>query len=83
MDEKKYENKCLKRLIITNNIESINGLKAVCPICVKSRRLSRNNGPRERYRHAQKRCEKGILGMHCTAVCGKLLGVPLNILSRL
>ena len=31
MDEKKCENICLKQLIITNNIESINGLKAVCP----------------------------------------------------
>ena len=54
MDEKKCEIKCLKELIITNNIESISGLKAVVPICAKSRRLSRNNASRGRYTHAQK-----------------------------
>ena len=43
MDDKKCENKCLIQLTIANNIGSINGLKAVCPICVKSHRLSRNN----------------------------------------
>ena len=49
MDEKKCENKCLKQLIITNNIESIDSLKAACPICVQSRvtwantRMRRNN----------------------------------------
>ena len=61
MDEKESEDKCLKQLIITNNIESINGLKAVCLICVKSRRLSRNNASRGRYTHAQKQCEKSLL----------------------
>ena len=61
MDDKKCENKCLKQLIITNNIISINGLKAVCFISVKSRRLSRNNASCGRYTHAQKQCEKGIL----------------------
>ena len=54
MDEKKCENKCLKQLIITNNIESINSLKAVCPICVKSHQLSEKNASRGRYTHAQK-----------------------------
>ena len=47
--------------IITDYIESINDLKSVCPICVKSRRLSRNNAPRDRYTHAQKQCEKSLL----------------------
>ena len=47
--------------------ESINGLKPVCPICVKSRQLSRNNASRDRYTHAQKQCEKGLL-----AITGKL-----------
>ena len=41
-------------------MESINGLKSVCPISVKSRRLSRNNAPRDRYTHAHKQCEKGL-----------------------
>ena len=40
--------------------QSINGLKSVCPISVKSRRLSRNNAPRDRYTHAHKQCEKGL-----------------------
>ena len=61
MDEKKCENKCLKQLIITNNKESMNDLKAVCPICAKARRLLRNNASRGRYTHAQKQCEKGLL----------------------
>ena len=61
-DEKQCENKCLKQLIITNSIEGINGLKAVCLICVKSRRLSRNASC-GRYKHAQKQCEKGLLCM--------------------
>ena len=60
MDEKKCEHKWLKQLIIANNIESIKGLKAVCPICVKFRQLSRNNASRGRYTHAQKQREKGI-----------------------
>ena len=60
MDEKKCENKCLKQLIMTNNIESNNGLKAVCPICVKSRKLLRNNASHGRHTHAQKQCEKGL-----------------------
>ena len=51
----------IKQLINTDYIESINGLKSVCPICVKSRRLSRNNAPRDRYTHAHKQCEKGLL----------------------
>ena len=38
-----------------------NVLKSVCPISVKSRRLSGNNAPRDRYTHAQKQCEKGLL----------------------
>ena len=63
MDEKNCEIKCLKQLIITNNIDSINGLKAVCPICVKSRRSSRTNASRGRYTHAQKQCEKGQLAL--------------------
>ena len=41
-DKKKYVNRLLKQLIITDYIESVNGLKSVCPICVESRRLSRN-----------------------------------------
>ena len=51
-------------MIKTNNyhyyIESVIGLKSVCPIYVKSRRLSRNNASRDRYTHAQKQCEKGL-----------------------
>ena len=54
MDEKKCENKCLKQLIITNNIESIDSLKAACPICVQSRVTWR-------YTHAQNQYEKGLL----------------------
>ena len=60
-DEKKCDNRRLKQLIITDYIESINDLKSVCPISVKSRRLSGNNAPRDRYTHAQKQCEKGLL----------------------
>ena len=54
-----------KALIITGYMENINGLKFVCPICVKSRRLSRNNASRELYTHAQKQCEKGLLRICC------------------
>ena len=43
---------------------SINNLKSVCPTCVKSRRLSRNNAPRDRYMHAQKQCEKVYLYLY-------------------
>ena len=63
MDEKKYENKCLEQLIISNDIESIKGLKAVCPICVKSHRLSRKNASRGRYTHARKQLEKGLFSV--------------------
>ena len=48
------------KFIITDYIESIKDLKSICHICVKSRRLSRNNAPSDRYTHAQKQCEKGI-----------------------
>ena len=48
-------------MFITDYIESVNGLKSVCPIYVKSLRLSRNNASRDRYTHAQKQCEKGLL----------------------
>ena len=48
-------------MIIIDYIESIYGLKSVCPISVKSRRLSRNNAPRDRYTHAHKQCEKCLL----------------------
>ena len=61
MDEKECKNICLKQLIITNNLESIQCLKAVFPTCVKSRRLSRNNASRGRYTHAQKQCKNGLL----------------------
>ena len=50
-----------KALMVTDYMETINVLKSVCPICVKSRRLSRNNASRELYAHAQKQCEKGLL----------------------
>ena len=50
-----------KALMVTDYTENINVLKSVCSICVKSRRLSRNNGTRELYTHAQKQCEKGLL----------------------
>ena len=60
MDEKKCEDKRFKQSIITHYIESINGLKAVCPIRVKSCRLSRNNASRRRYAHAQKHCKKKV-----------------------
>ena len=59
--EKECENKCLKQLIITNKIESMYGLKAVCPICVKSRRLSRNNASHGQYTHGRTQCDKGLL----------------------
>ena len=61
MDEKKCKYRYLKQLIINNHIKSINSLTAACPICVKSRRLSRKNASRERYTHAQKQCEQGLL----------------------
>ena len=54
MDEKSRENKWLKQLIITNNRESINGSKAVCPLSHASRVL---------YNHAQKQCEKGLFAL--------------------
>ena len=64
MDEKKCENKWIKQLIIANNIESIKGLKAVCPICVKFRGLSINNASRGRYMHAQKEREKMYIPLY-------------------
>ena len=49
------------KIIIIDYIESINGLKSVCPISVKSRRLSRNNAPRDQYTPAHKQCKNGLL----------------------
>ena len=49
-----------KAITITDYIENINGLKFVCPICVKYCRLSGNNASHERYMHAQKQFEKGL-----------------------
>ena len=55
----------IKTIIITDYVESINGLKSVCPLCVKSRQLSRNNATRDQYMHAQAQCKRGLL----TGIC--------------
>ena len=59
-DEKNVRINDKKQIIITNYIDSVSGSKSVCPIFVKSRRLSRNNASCDRYTHAQKQCEKGL-----------------------
>ena len=41
--KKKKQYRWTKQLIILDYMANIDGLKSVCPICVKYRRLSRNN----------------------------------------
>ena len=59
----------LKRFIITDYIESSNGVKSVCRVYVKCQRLSRNNASQGRYAQAQKQCEKYLLNADCTYIC--------------
>ena len=76
MDEKKSENKCLKQLIITINIESINSVKAVCPICVKSHQLSEKKTRHVGDTRMRRNSEKGLFGI--TIISKRNFASPYN-----
>ena len=57
---KRMPEKMIKKIIITDYIESVSGLKSVCPIYVKSRRLSRNNASHADTRMHKNNLKKGL-----------------------